>query len=100
MTAMASMIKPIFLLADSQLLFWHDEGGSLLERARGLIDEEEPGKEIRAAYIGASNGDAREFYDLFVAAMDSVGIKTTRQIPADPSSEDVEFFEQADLILL
>jgi len=81
----AAMIKPIFLLADSQLLFFRDEGGSVLERARQLIEEEEPGKEILAAYIGASNGDAREFYDLFTAAMDSVGIRTTRMIPSEPS---------------
>ena len=97
---MASTIKPIFLLADSQLLFLRDDEGSLLERVRHLIEEEEPGKEIRAAYLGASNGDAPEFYDLFVAAMDSAGIRNTRMIPAEPSEEDREFFDQADLILL
>jgi len=94
------MIKPIFLLADSQLLFWHDEEGSVLTRAHKLIDEEEPGKQIRAAYVGASNGDAPEFYELFVAAMDTVGIRATRLFPAEPSAEDQEFLEQADLILL
>jgi peptidase E len=97
---MASMIKPIFLLADSQLLFLRDEEGSVLERVHRLIDEEEPGKQIRAAYVGASNGDAPEFYDLFVAAMDTVGIRSTRQIPSEPSDEDKEFLAQADLILL
>ena len=97
---MAAMIKPIFLLADSQLLFYRDEGGSVLERARQLIEEEEPGKEILAAYIGASNGDAREFYDLFVAAMDSIGIRTTRMIPSEPSDADKQFLDEADLILL
>lgn len=97
---MAAMIKPIFLLADSQLLFWHDEGGSVLERARHLIEEEEPGKEIRAAYIGASNGDAPEFYDLFVAAMDAVGIRSTRHIPSEPMEDEKEFLDQADIILL
>jgi len=97
---MAATIKPIFLLADSQLLFWHDEEGSVLERIRRLIEEEEPGKDIRAAYVGASNGDAPEFYDLFVAAMDSVGIRTTRLFPSEPSAEDEEFLASADLILL
>jgi peptidase E len=96
----AAMIKPIFLLADSQLLFWHDEGDSVLARVRHLMDEEEPGKEIRAAYIGASNGDAPEFYDLFVAAMDTVGIRSTRHIPSEPMADEKEFLEQADLILL
>jgi len=95
---MAATIKPIFLLADSQLLFWRDEEGGFLERVRGLIEEEEPGKEIRAAYVGASNGDAPEFYDLFVAAMDSVGIRTTRMFPSQPSAEDEEFLGGARLI--
>jgi peptidase E len=94
------MIKPIFLLADSQLLFWRDEEGSVLDRVRRLMEEDEPGKEIRAAYIGASNGDAPEFYDLFVAAMDAVGIKHTRHIPSEPMEDEKEFLEQADLILL
>ena len=36
-------IKPIFLLADSQLLFWRDEEGHrFLDRARTLIDADEP----------------------------------------------------------
>jgi peptidase E len=100
MDAMASTIKPIFLLADSQLLFWHEEEGSVLARAHKLIEEEEPGKIIRAAYVGASNGDAPEFYELFVAAMDTVGIRDTRLFPAEPSTEDQEFLDQADLILL
>lgn len=97
---MAAMIKPIFLLADSQLLFWQDEGGSVLGRARQLMEEEEPGKEIRAAYIGASNGDAPEFYDLFVAAMEAVEIRNTRHIPSEPMDDEKEFLDQADLILL
>ena len=60
-----STIKPIFLLADSQLLFWREEDVPFLERIRKAIEEEQPGKVIRAAYVGAANGDAPEFYDLF-----------------------------------
>ncbi|HEX7181484.1 MAG TPA: Type 1 glutamine amidotransferase-like domain-containing protein [Thermoanaerobaculia bacterium] len=95
-----SNIKPIFLLADSQLLFWREEGGSFLARVRALIEEDSAGKEIQAAYIGASNGDAPEFYELFVAAMNEAGIHRTRMIPSHLESEDREFLEQADLILL
>ena len=95
-----SNIKPIYLLADSQLLFWREEETPYLERIRKAIEEDEPGKEIRAAYIGASNGDATEFYDLFKAAMGETGIRTTRMIPSEPSPEDLEFLEAADLILL
>lgn len=94
-------IKPIFLLADSQLLFWHQEDGVLfLERARTLIAEDEPDKTVQAAYLGASNGDIREFYDLFVAAMAGIGIRRCRMIPSRPGPEDLAFLEAADLILL
>lgn len=95
-----SNIKPIFLLADSQLLFWREEDMPFLDRVRKAIEEDEPGKEIRAAYIGASNGDAPEFYDLFKAAMSEVGIRQTRMIPSEPSADDMEAMDQAELILL
>jgi hypothetical protein len=103
-----STIKPIFLLADSQLLFWRAEDGPFLARARALIDADADGGEAaardgrgpRAAYLGASNGDAPEFYDLFVAAMEQIAIADCRQIPSRPSPEDLEFLAGADLILL
>lgn len=94
---MATALKPIYLLADSQILFWHDaEGKTPLGRARALLEEGEP----RAAYLGASNGDAPEFYELFVAAMAEVGIHDCRQVPSQPGPEDFAFLETADLILL
>jgi Peptidase family S51 len=99
-----STIKPIFLLADSQLLFWRDEGEPFLGRARALLDadaNEEPAKrDLRAAYLGASNGDAPEFYQLFVAAMEQIEVRDCRQIPAQPGAEDLDFLAGADLILL
>jgi cyanophycinase len=59
--------QPIYLLADSQLLFWEDarRGGSLLLEelaCRGVP------RSPHAAYIGASNGDAPESYEIFEAA--------------------------------
>jgi hypothetical protein len=94
-------IKPIFLFADSQLLFWRDETGArFLDRARALIDADELGRPPRGAYLGASNGDAPEFFDLFVAAMAEIGIRDCRHVPAEPSPEDLEFLDDADLILL
>jgi hypothetical protein len=97
-----STIKPIFLLADSQLLFWRDEGEPFLQRARTLLgaDEERAGSTPKAAYLGASNGDAPEFYNLFVAAMEQVGVRDCRHIPAQPAAEDLNFLAGADLILL
>jgi hypothetical protein len=97
-----STIKPIILLADSQLLFWRDEEGPFLGRARALLEEDEgiAGRAPKAAYLGASNGDAPEFYDLFVAAMEQISIRDCRQIPAQPAAPDLEFLAAADLILL
>ena len=99
-----STIKPIFLLADSQLLFWRDEGELFLGRARALIDAdaaaEHAGRPPRAAYLGASNGDAPEFYQLFLAAMEQIDVRDCRQIPGRPAAEDLDFLAGADLILL
>ncbi len=88
--------QPIFLLADSQLLFWRDGGELFLERVRHLLRSKSP----KAAYLGASNGDRREFYQLFRGAMEGIGVDDCRMIPRQPSADDLDFFERADLILL
>ena len=90
------MIKPLYLLADSQLFFGKSDGDSLPERIRQDLDTSNP----KAAYIGASNGDQPEFYSLFVAAMEFMGISNSRMVPSQPSREDILFVEDADLILL
>jgi hypothetical protein len=106
---MPTSLKPIFLLADSQLLFWRDEEGKrFLDRARALIDgdtdadtdADAAGRAPKAAYVGASNGDLPEFYELFLAAMAEIGIRDCRQIPSRPDAEDLAFLATADLILL
>jgi len=90
------VIKPLYLLADSQLLFVKGGEDSLAERIRADLDSGKPS----AAYIGASNGDQSEFYSLFVAAMESMGISDCRLVPSQPSREDISFLEHADLIVL
>jgi len=90
------VIKPLYLLADSQLFFWKSESDSLAKRLRADLDSTTP----KAAYIGASNGDQPEFYSLFQAAMDSMGISHCRLIPSQPSRDDTTFMEDADLIVL
>ncbi|HEX4604912.1 MAG TPA: Type 1 glutamine amidotransferase-like domain-containing protein, partial [Candidatus Angelobacter sp.] len=90
------MIKPLYLLADSQLFFWKGDDVSLPERIRADLDTANP----KAAYLGASNGDQPEFYGLFVAAMEMAGIFDCRMVPAKPAREDTAFMEAADLILL
>lgn len=89
--------KPLVLLADSQLLFWSDASGArFLERLRRLIPEDDP----RAAYLGASNEDAPEFFELFRAAMADVGITRCRHVTAESKINEQAFLESAELILL
>lgn len=90
------MIKPLYLLADSQLLFWKDENRLFTERIREQLDASNP----RAAYLGASNGDNPEFYSLFQAAMELIYVESSRMIPSTPSAEDRTFLASADLVLL
>lgn len=78
-------VQPLYLLADSQLLFWKRQDRLLLESA---CDGLAPDTPLAAAYIGASNGDRPEFYEIFAAAADASGISDRRMIdsafgPAD-----------------
>lgn len=88
--------KPVYLLADSQLLFWSSEDESFLGSVRTQIDAKNPS----VAYLGASNGDAPEFFELFCAAVDAVGLARCRMIPTEPSADDRRYLKQADLICL
>lgn len=90
--------KPVFLLADSQPLFGTGSD-SLLPVLRESLGVSERNV-TKAAYIGASNGDAPEFYELFVAAMDGINLHQSRLIRSDFSSEDRAFLASADLLLL
>lgn len=95
-TDVAVVPQPIYLLADSQLLFWRDGGLPFLDRVRLAI----PGSSPRAAYLGASNGDHPDFYAIFTAAMEGVGITRCRMIPTGPTAEDLAWLGRADVVLL
>jgi hypothetical protein len=88
--------QPIYLFADSQLLFWGDGGGLFLDSVRRLVARDSPG----AAYVGASNGDAPEFYSIFEAAMAGVGVHNCRMITRAFPPEEQSFMNEADVILL
>ena len=90
--------RPIYLFADSQLLFWKPGGRLFASRLLGHLSTQE--RPVRAAYLGASNGDAPEFYDLFVMAMSGIGIHACCHVHASPSTNEAEFLSSADLILL
>ncbi|ASL14735.1 Type 1 glutamine amidotransferase-like domain-containing protein [Mycobacterium intracellulare] len=94
---MAPQPQPLYLLADSQLLFWKRHDRLLLEAAFDGLDR---GKPLSAAYIGASNGDRPEFYEIFEAAMDAVGITDRRMIVSSFDGPDRAFLESAQLIVL
>ena len=70
-------VKPIFLPADSQVLFCHGKQGLFMERVRKLMEKDKPGGPFKAAHIGASNGDKPEYYNIFLAAMNQVGYNLT-----------------------
>ena len=86
-------MQPIFLFADSQLLFWRDGGRLFIER---VVTRGQP----KAAYIGASNGDNPDFYTIFVSAMTGAGVFDCRMIPSAVSEADLAFLNEADIILL
>lgn len=89
-------VKPIYLFADSQLLFWKPEGLPLVQTIRAQIAKASPA----AAYVGASNGDDPAYYSIFEVAMDEAGISERRMIPSDLGPDDLDFIDHADLILL
>ena len=89
-------LAPLYLFSDSQLLFWKRNGKLLLESVRESFADPAP----PAAYIGASNGDRPEFYELFTAAMQAAGFPEHRMISSAFTAEDREFLDRAQLILL
>ncbi|CQD16832.1 Peptidase family S51 [Mycobacterium lentiflavum] len=90
-------VQPLYLLADSQLLFWKQRGRLLLEAA---LDGWAGDARVSAAYVGASNEDQPDFYDIFEAAMDAIGITDRRMIESSFGPEDRSFLERSQLIVL
>jgi cyanophycinase len=93
----SDQLRPMYLFADSQLLFWRRDNGELVleEAVRTLPDADR-----RAAYLGASNGDDPHFYSIFESAMDPLGITQRRMIHANPSTEAMEYLRSCRVILL
>jgi cyanophycinase-like exopeptidase len=89
-------LKPIYLFADSQLLFWRSEAGQFLHSVRESIGD----GPRTAAYIGASNGDDPGSFAIFREAMESIGISDCRMVRASFSADDAGRVAQADIILL
>ena len=89
--------NPIFLLADSQVLFARMEDGRPFgARLRNLL----PSPGAKTAYVGASNGDDEAFYSIFKAAMDVAAFAERRMIGTGWSGDDRRWLESSELILL
>ena len=89
-------VQPIYLFADSQLLFRRNDGSAFIERICDRAVCPSP----LAVYIGASNGDAPEFYALFEAAMDEIDVRNCHQLRAAFPTKDAALLSKADIILL
>lgn len=85
-------IQPIYLLSDSQLLFWPP----FLQQVLSPLSSPSP----KAVYLGASNGDQPEYYSIFEGAMNAVGVQDCHHSFSSFSKQDRQAVEQADLILL
>lgn len=88
-------VKPLFLLADSQLLFRQRAENSLSARLRAELPESP-----KAAYVGASSVDQPEFYDLFRAAMELAEVRDCHMVSSQFTKQDRAFLDEASLILL
>jgi cyanophycinase-like exopeptidase len=89
-------MQPIFMLADSQLLFWTERGRPFLERVRERLG----GGPHVAGYVGAANGDRPEFFSIFQAAMEQVGIRDCRMIRSEYGPHERASLLAADVVLL
>jgi hypothetical protein len=89
-------MRPIYLLADSQLLFWRENERLFLERCLRDLDFDRP----KAAYIGASNGDERPFFEIFEAAMESIGVQDRVMVRSEPSEQELRSLREATVIVL
>jgi cyanophycinase len=91
-------LKPIYLFADSRLLFHRRADASL------FLDDVVQNTGVThpsVAYIGASNGDNPSFYhDLFLPAFEATHAGERKMVPSRPTTEESLFLESAEIILL
>ena len=90
-------LKPLVLLADSQLLFFKEDDKPFLSRLTELFGNNQP---MTAAYIGASNGDDPRYYEIFTHAMAAINITNCRHITCELTPSQRNFVNQAQIILL
>ena len=90
-------LQPLYLLADSQLLFWKRQDRLLLEPALDGLALDIP---VSAAYIGSSNGDRPEFYGFSRRRWPRLVSMTVAWSIRRAAQIDRAFLERAQLIVL
>ena len=118
----------VFLLADSELLFWREDGAAdamakadtekkrdyvtmpWLQRLRCELVKRPTGPDgselrIKASYIGFGTDDAVEFYEVFVEAMRGIGVYDCMQITCgdlktEPTKPMLAHLERSDVVLI
>ncbi len=90
-------MKPIYLLSDSALLFQKNAAKEYyLHSIPASLDAAEPS----VVYIGASNGDVPDFFEIFQAGMQNLGLKNCTHVTANFDATEQAALKAADLILL
>ncbi|MGD9201387.1 MAG: Type 1 glutamine amidotransferase-like domain-containing protein [Chitinispirillia bacterium] len=97
MRSKVKLLKPIFLFADNQILFWKISRELFLKRCIKCFNGEKQ-TDFRASYIGASNDNKTEFYEIFMSAMSQIGVFDYRMIPNEPDYSDLTFLQNSDII--
>jgi cyanophycinase-like exopeptidase len=92
----APEVRPLYMLADSQLLFWKNGGEPFLASVFKASANAVPS----IAYIGASNGDSPEAYSILNAALEQVEVREVRHIKSAFPDDDREYLRVADVIVL
>ncbi len=95
---MTEVLKPIYLLADSEILFWKYQDSLMLEPPVAAFDKK--ALKLKAAYIGVSNQDNPAYFEIFRYAMEQVGVSDAKMITTAFTADEKQFLQSADIILL
>src|SRR5687768_3045158 len=90
-------VQPLYLLADSQILFWQSLTGPYL---KSILGSSKVPANPKIAYIGASNGDSPEAHAIFAAAIEQLDSPRPHHVRASYSADDRKFLGAADVVVL
>src|SRR5690242_18937170 len=88
--------RPLYLLADSQLLFWKHGRELFLYSILQASGSSRP----NVAYLGASNGDSSDAHAIMTVAMEQVEVGDLCRFRSAPTEEDQKFVDTAVVLIL